>query len=87
MSFEHVLRMITSGSMAPMAEGRTDDELKAIASFATGRITNDFTSAAASNTSVECVKRTPTPAVDLDRALAEGTLGKPNAHFSCNCGT
>jgi polyvinyl alcohol dehydrogenase (cytochrome) len=72
MSFEHVLRIITSGSMAPMAEGRTDDELKAIASFATGRITNDFTSAAASNTSVECVKRTPTPAVDLDRPQWNG---------------
>ena len=41
MSFEHVLRIITSGSMAPMAECRTDDERKAIAAFVTGRITND----------------------------------------------
>jgi hypothetical protein len=41
MSFEHVLRIITSGSMASMAKGRTHDELEAIAFFVTGRITCD----------------------------------------------
>jgi polyvinyl alcohol dehydrogenase (cytochrome) len=37
MSFEHVLRTITSGSMAEMTNGRTDEERKAIAAFVTGR--------------------------------------------------
>jgi polyvinyl alcohol dehydrogenase (cytochrome) len=37
MSFEHVLRTITSGSMAEMTKGRTDEERKTIAAFVTGR--------------------------------------------------
>jgi polyvinyl alcohol dehydrogenase (cytochrome) len=37
MSFEHVLRTITSGSMADMTKGRTDEERKTIAAFVTGR--------------------------------------------------
>src|SRR5262249_12448739 len=37
MSFEHVLRTITSGSMEEMTKVRTDEERKAIASFVTGR--------------------------------------------------
>jgi polyvinyl alcohol dehydrogenase (cytochrome) len=37
MAFDHVLRTITSGSMAPVAKDRTEDERKAIASFVTGR--------------------------------------------------
>jgi polyvinyl alcohol dehydrogenase (cytochrome) len=41
MAFGHVLRIITSGSMAPMVKGRTDDERKAIASFVTGRLSSD----------------------------------------------
>src|SRR5215470_7523802 len=37
MSFEHVLAALTTGSMAAMAQGRRDDERKAIASFVTGK--------------------------------------------------
>jgi polyvinyl alcohol dehydrogenase (cytochrome) len=48
MTFEHVLGAITSGSMADMAKGRTDDERKAIASFVTGRISSDMPPAEAS---------------------------------------
>src|SRR5271170_4164838 len=51
MSFEHVLRMITSGSMADMAKDRTDDERKAIASFVTG-VRND-----GNEGSAECANR------------------------------
>ena len=38
MAFDHVLRTITSGSMAPMARDRTEEERQAIASFVTGRL-------------------------------------------------
>jgi polyvinyl alcohol dehydrogenase (cytochrome) len=41
MAFEHVLGIITSGSMADMTRGRTADERKAIASFVTGRSGSD----------------------------------------------
>jgi polyvinyl alcohol dehydrogenase (cytochrome) len=52
MSFEHVLRTITSGSMEEMTKGQTDEERKAIASFVTGR-----TSERAKNeVSAECAK-------------------------------
>jgi polyvinyl alcohol dehydrogenase (cytochrome) len=55
MSFEHVLRIITSGSMADMAKAQTDDERKAIASFVTGR--NDPPPAATNEAFAECAKR------------------------------
>ena len=62
MSFEHVLRTITSGSMAEMTKGRTDEERKAIASFVTGR-----TSERAKNeVSAECARRPLTFAGALD---------------------
>jgi polyvinyl alcohol dehydrogenase (cytochrome) len=38
MAFEDVLRTITTGSMASMAQGRTNDERRAIASFISGKI-------------------------------------------------
>jgi polyvinyl alcohol dehydrogenase (cytochrome) len=57
MSFKHVLRIITSGSMAEMTKERTDDERKAIASFVTGRISSDPPSAAAKETSATCGER------------------------------
>jgi polyvinyl alcohol dehydrogenase (cytochrome) len=38
MTFEAVLGTITSGSMASMVEGRTNDERAAIASFVTGKV-------------------------------------------------
>jgi len=41
MAFEHVLGVITSGSMADMTRGRTADERKAIASFVTGKNPSD----------------------------------------------
>jgi polyvinyl alcohol dehydrogenase (cytochrome) len=56
MSFEHVLRIITSGSMAEMAKGRTDDERKAIASFVTGRSSNDTLPTVAGEPSAKCAK-------------------------------
>ena len=52
MSFEHLLRLITSGGIASMAKGWTYDELEAIASFATGRITCNSASAASRDNSV-----------------------------------
>lgn len=62
MSFVHVLRTITSGSMAEMTKGRTDEERKAIASFVTGR-----TSERAKNeVSAECARRPLTFAGALD---------------------
>jgi polyvinyl alcohol dehydrogenase (cytochrome) len=38
MAFEDVLRTITTGGMASMAQGRTNDERRAIASFISGKI-------------------------------------------------
>jgi polyvinyl alcohol dehydrogenase (cytochrome) len=74
MSFEHVLRTITSGSMAPMVQGRTDDERKAIASYATGRTPNDTsaTNDTSNDTSTECVKAPLTFAARLDRPQWNG---------------
>jgi polyvinyl alcohol dehydrogenase (cytochrome) len=57
MTFEHVLGAITSGSMADMARGRTDDERKAIASFVTGRISSDMPPAARNEASAACASR------------------------------
>jgi polyvinyl alcohol dehydrogenase (cytochrome) len=57
MSFEHVLRMITSGSMADMTKDRTDDERKAIASFVTGRISSDPPMIVRNEGSAECANR------------------------------
>jgi polyvinyl alcohol dehydrogenase (cytochrome) len=57
MTFEHVLGAITSGSMADMAKGRTDDERKAIASFVTGRISSDMPPAARNEASAACASR------------------------------
>ena len=57
MSFEHVLRMITSGSMADMTKDRTDDERKAIASFVTGKISSDPPLIVRSEGSAECANR------------------------------
>jgi polyvinyl alcohol dehydrogenase (cytochrome) len=53
MSFEHVLRTITSGSMAGMASGRTDEEREAIAAFVTGRSSEP----AKNKLTAECAKR------------------------------
>ena len=66
MSFGHVLRIITSGSMAEMAKERTDDERKAIASFVTGRISSDFPPTATNEASADCAKRPLTFAGALD---------------------
>jgi polyvinyl alcohol dehydrogenase (cytochrome) len=55
MAFEHVLRTITSGSMAPMVKERTDDERKAIASFVTGRLAGDGAPAAKVDAAGHCV--------------------------------
>lgn len=57
MTFEHVLSVITSGSMADMAKGRTDDERKAIASFVTGKKVSQSPSTAGSETAAECANR------------------------------
>src|SRR5689334_3006104 len=56
MAFEHVLRAITSGSMAPMVKDRTEDERKAIASFVTGRLAGDGALAGKTDTSGHCVE-------------------------------
>lgn len=40
MSFDHVLQAITSGSMAEMAKGRSDEERRAIAAFVSGGNSN-----------------------------------------------
>ncbi|MGX9427026.1 MULTISPECIES: outer membrane protein assembly factor BamB family protein [Bradyrhizobium] len=56
MAFEHVLRAITSGSMAPMVKDRTDDERKAIASFVTGRQVGDSAPAAKADAAGHCVE-------------------------------
>ncbi len=53
MSFEHVLATLTTGSMAPMAQGRSEAERKALASFVTGKAA-DKSSAAAANMQGEC---------------------------------
>ncbi len=57
MTLEHVLSVITSGSMADMTKGRTDDERKAIASFVTGRNASQSPSTAGSETTAECANR------------------------------
>jgi polyvinyl alcohol dehydrogenase (cytochrome) len=72
MSFEHVLRTITSGSMADMAKERTDDERKAIASFVTGRISKELPLTAASEASGNCAGRPLTFAGALDRPRWNG---------------
>ena len=72
MSFEHVLGTITSGSMADMAKGRTDDERKAIASFVTGRISKGPSPAAASEASGNCAERPLAFAGALERPRWNG---------------
>ncbi len=57
MTFEHVLSVITSGSMADMTKGRTDDERKAIASFVAGESASQSPSTAGSQTTAECASR------------------------------
>ena len=59
MAFEHVLGVITSGSMADIARGRTADERKAIASFATGKNPSDPPSQAGKQSAVECADHPP----------------------------
>jgi polyvinyl alcohol dehydrogenase (cytochrome) len=68
MAFEHVLRAITSGRMAPMVKERTDDERKAIASFVTGRPADDSAPAAKADAAGHCV--------DEARGF-EGALDRP----------
>ena len=72
MSFEHVLGTITSGSMADMAKGRTDDERKAIASFVTGRISKGPSPVAASEASGNCTERPLAFAGALERPRWNG---------------
>ena len=72
MSFEHVLGTITSGSMADMAKGRTDDERKAIASFVTGRISKGPSPVAASEASGNCAERPLAFAGALERPRWNG---------------
>lgn len=72
MSFEHVLGIITSGSMADMAKGRTDDERKAIASFVTGRISKGPSPVAASEASGNCAERPLAFAGALERPRWNG---------------
>lgn len=57
MTFEHVLSVITSGSMADMTKGRTDDERKAIASFVTGKDASEQPSVARREVVAECTSR------------------------------
>jgi polyvinyl alcohol dehydrogenase (cytochrome) len=57
MSYDHVLWIITSGSMADMAKERTDDERKAIASFVTGRISSGPPPTVGNEASAECTNR------------------------------
>jgi polyvinyl alcohol dehydrogenase (cytochrome) len=72
MSYEHVLGTITSGSMADMAKGRTDDERKAIASFVTGRISKGPSPVAASEASGNCAERPLAFAGALERPRWNG---------------
>jgi polyvinyl alcohol dehydrogenase (cytochrome) len=65
MAFEHVLAAITSGSMAPIAKERTDDERRTIAAFVTGKNPVDPVMATAAPTG-DCTKRLPTFAGALD---------------------
>lgn len=57
MSFDHVLSVITSGSMADMTKGRTADERKAIASFVSGKDASEQPSTAAREATAECANR------------------------------
>ena len=57
MSFDHVLSVITSGSMADMTKGRTADERKAIASFGSGKDASEQPSTAAREATAECANR------------------------------
>jgi polyvinyl alcohol dehydrogenase (cytochrome) len=72
MSFEHVLRTITSGSMADMAKGRTEEERKAIASFVTGRTAGDPPATATNEASAACVERPPAFAGAFDEPRWNG---------------
>jgi polyvinyl alcohol dehydrogenase (cytochrome) len=56
MPFEHVLGVITSGSMADMAKARTGDERRAIASFVTGKASNSPSAAAGDETPAACAE-------------------------------
>ena len=66
MSFEHVLSVITSGSMTDMTKGRTDDERKAIASFVTGKDASQSSSTAGTETRAECTNHSPRFAAPLE---------------------
>jgi polyvinyl alcohol dehydrogenase (cytochrome) len=72
MSFEHVLGIITSGSMADMAKERTDDERKAIASFVTGGISKSPSPVAAGEASGNCAERPLAFAGALERPRWNG---------------
>jgi polyvinyl alcohol dehydrogenase (cytochrome) len=72
MSYDHVLRIITSGSMADMAKERTDDERKAIASFVTGRISSGPAPTVGNEASAECANRSLGFGGPLDRLQWNG---------------
>jgi polyvinyl alcohol dehydrogenase (cytochrome) len=65
MTFEHVLAMITSGSMAPMVRERTEDERKAIAIFVTGKNPADKAATTGGATG-DCTQKSPTFTGALD---------------------
>ncbi len=66
MAFEHVLGVITLGSMAEMARGRTADERKAIASFVTGKTQSEFPSSVGNQSTAECTSQALATAGSLE---------------------
>lgn len=56
MAFEDALRTLTTGSMAPMAEGWTNDERRTIAAFVTGKTPTNRVPAATAETTRECAQ-------------------------------
>jgi polyvinyl alcohol dehydrogenase (cytochrome) len=66
MTFEHVLNVITSGSMADMTKGKTDEERKAIASFVTGKEASEQPPIAGREATAECANRSPRLAGSLE---------------------
>ena len=82
MSYDHVLRIITSGSMADMAKERTDDERKAIASFVTGRISSGPPPTVGNEASAACANRSLGFGGPLDRLQWNGWGADPsNSRF------
>ncbi|GLR83332.1 PQQ-binding-like beta-propeller repeat protein [Bradyrhizobium iriomotense] len=65
MSFEQVLATLSTGSMAAMAQGRSDDERKAIASFVTGKAAVSG-AAAAADASGRCTQAVTAFPQDID---------------------